>query len=412
MNEEQVRQLVQLLVQSGAAQDENQAMQIIQMASQGDQQAQQIVQEVVNQAQQQAQSPVSAKLGAKLEYMSRLKNICPEGQELKYYKIGGKVCKVCGGKKMATGGVTLKKKKNDKLNVGNFKCGGKKHKKGGILVNKGTAFGDGTKGANPRNTDHGGHKSHGNTKAASYMKKTNVPNKFTAFGDTGKAKPTNVGAVGHRATGQVSRMQSKYTTSDTVNKHTAFGGHINRSHRKQAACPSTKGWKKIKGMPKGHGGTSGWQRIHQNGGSLNGIPFYQEGKPLVQFRAFEKPISKSSPSGITYRRNTFNSPGGETIIYTSNPDKFGRSASVERLVVPRYDGTFNNDTLYQAYTWNNNADNDKIMGSAYEHRNNGKTIKEGNYSITPGSIGKSNFKTWRDYFEYLNKLPRTVTPRK
>ena len=317
MNEEQIQQLIQLLVQAGAAQDENQAMQIIQMASQGDQQAQQVVQQVV----QQAQQTVSAKLGAKLRYLSKLKGICPEGQEMVYFKAGGRICKACQGKKMQKGGVTTDTTKVKKpITVGNKKKSvydtaretnpvlkGKtdaqiqaiwnKNKKnpqegvptrakGGILANKGTAFGDGTRGANPRNTDRGGHKSHGNTNAASYMKKTNVPNKFTAFGDTGKKKPTNVGLVGHKATGKTGRMQSKYTVSDNVNKHTAFGAHINRSHRQQAACPSTKGWKSIKGAPKGHGGKGGWQKYanggtltetfvnyFQNGGSLNGIPF-------------------------------------------------------------------------------------------------------------------------------------------
>ena len=317
MNEEQIQQLIQLLVQAGAAQDENQAMQIIQMASQGDQQAQQVVQQVV----QQAQQTVSAKLGAKLRYLSKLKGICPEGQEMVYFKAGGRICKACQGKKMQKGGVTTDTTKVKKpITVGNKKKSvydkaretnpvlkGKtdaqiqaiwnKNKKnpqegvptrakGGILANKGTAFGDGTRGANPRNTDKGGHKSHGNTNAASYMKKTNVPNKFTAFGDTGKKKPTNVGLVGHKKTGKTGRMQSKYTVSDNVNKHTAFGAHINRSHRQQAACPSTKGWKSIKGAPKGHGGKGGWQKYanggtlteafvnyFQKGGSLNGIPF-------------------------------------------------------------------------------------------------------------------------------------------
>ena len=316
MNEEQIQQLIQLLVQAGAAQDENQAMQIIQMASQGDQQAQQVVQQVV----QQAQQTVSAKLGAKLRYLSKLKGICPEGQEMVYFKAGGRICKACQGKKMQKGGVTTDTTKVKKpITVGNKKKSvydkaretnpvlkGKSdaeikamqeankkrtrekgiYAKGGILVNKGTAFGDGIRGANPRNTDKGGHKSHGNTNAASYMKKTNVPNKFTAFGDTGKKKPTNVGLVGHKKTGKTGRMQSKYTVSDNVNKHTAFGAHINRSHRQQATCPSTKGWKSIKGAPKGHGGKGGWQKYanggtltetfvnyFQNGGSLNGIPF-------------------------------------------------------------------------------------------------------------------------------------------
>ena len=246
MNEQQLAQLIQLLIQAGAAQDENQAMQIVQMASQGDQQAQQIVQQVV----QQASGTPSARLGAKLNYLRKIKGICPEGQELVYFKAGGKMCKKC----MKCGGKAKKK----------MACGGKSQMKakGGILVNKGAAFGDGTRGANPRNTDKGGHKSHGNTKAASYMKKTNIPNKFTAFGDTGKKKPTNVGLVGHRATGKTGRLQSKYTTSDNVNKHTAFGAHINRSHRQQKATSGTRGWLSIKGAPKGSGGqTMGWKRI-------------------------------------------------------------------------------------------------------------------------------------------------------
>lgn len=324
MNEEQIAQLVQLLVQAGAAQDENQAMQIVQMASQGDEQAQQIVQQVIQQAQ--GATP-SARLGAKLTYLQKLKGICPEGQELIYFKAGGRICKACGGKKMQKGGEATKSKKTkvdqaakDSIaanygrgtgdaTVQNINGGYKKTKdgkvvwvpnrkeapykkaKGGLLANKGTAFGDGIRGANPRNTDHGGHKSHGNTKAASYMKKTNVPNKFTAFGDTGKKKPTNVGLVGHRATGKTGRLQSKYTTSDNVNKHTAFGAHINRSHRGSAACPATKGWKSIKGAPKGHGGEMGWKKYanggtlteafvnyFQNGGSLNGIPFTSQDK--------------------------------------------------------------------------------------------------------------------------------------
>ena len=112
MNEEQIAQLIQLLIQAGAAQDEQQAMQIIQGASQGDPQAQQIVQQVVQQAQQ-AQTQV-ARLGAKIRYMSRLKGICPEGEELTYYKAGGKVCKKC----MKCGG----KPQMDK-------CGGKAKKK-------------------------------------------------------------------------------------------------------------------------------------------------------------------------------------------------------------------------------------------------------------------------------------------
>ena len=41
------------------------------------------------------QGGVMAKFGAKLEYIKKLKGICPEGYELKFFKQGGSVCKVC-----------------------------------------------------------------------------------------------------------------------------------------------------------------------------------------------------------------------------------------------------------------------------------------------------------------------------
>ena len=42
-----------------------------------------------------------AKQGTKLEYIQRLKGICPEGYETTYMKAGGKVCPVCKKKKAA-----------------------------------------------------------------------------------------------------------------------------------------------------------------------------------------------------------------------------------------------------------------------------------------------------------------------
>lgn len=59
---------------------------------------------------QQALS-VKAEQGAKLEYFRKLQGKCPEGYEMKMFKIGGKVCKkcqkieeACKGKKMENGG--------------------------------------------------------------------------------------------------------------------------------------------------------------------------------------------------------------------------------------------------------------------------------------------------------------------
>lgn len=44
---------------------------------------------------QKMQGGTMAKLGAKLEYIKKLKGICPEGYEMAYYKVGGRICKSC-----------------------------------------------------------------------------------------------------------------------------------------------------------------------------------------------------------------------------------------------------------------------------------------------------------------------------
>jgi hypothetical protein len=36
-----------------------------------------------------------AKLGAKLQYIKSLKNKCPNGTELVWFKKGGRLCKTC-----------------------------------------------------------------------------------------------------------------------------------------------------------------------------------------------------------------------------------------------------------------------------------------------------------------------------
>lgn len=44
---------------------------------------------------QKMKGGIMARLGAKLEYYKKLKGVCPEGQELVYFKQGGRVCKAC-----------------------------------------------------------------------------------------------------------------------------------------------------------------------------------------------------------------------------------------------------------------------------------------------------------------------------
>lgn len=113
--QQQIVQLVQAAMQ-GDQQANQQIQQIAQAAQQGNQQAAAIFQ-VIQQVAQQMQGVKAAK-GAKLNYLRNLKNICPEGEELTYMKAGGKVCPVCKKKKVvsAQGGTATEqfKKEYDK----------------------------------------------------------------------------------------------------------------------------------------------------------------------------------------------------------------------------------------------------------------------------------------------------------
>ena len=44
---------------------------------------------------QKMQGGMMARLGAKLEYYKKLKGVCPEGEELVYFRQGGRICKAC-----------------------------------------------------------------------------------------------------------------------------------------------------------------------------------------------------------------------------------------------------------------------------------------------------------------------------
>ena len=110
-------------------QDQEGFMQFVQQLAQqaGVQDIGQLLDMIYQQAAGQAQA---AKRGAKLNYLKTLSNKCPEGQELVYLRIGGKVCSKCMAKKVKTEkcGSKMKKKKA---------CGGTKMKfqLGGIFNN-------------------------------------------------------------------------------------------------------------------------------------------------------------------------------------------------------------------------------------------------------------------------------------
>lgn len=72
---------------------------------------------------QKMQGGVMARLGAKLEYYKKLKGVCPEGEELVYFKQGGRICKAC---QKARKGTKVTKKANE---VDKFKAGRAQYKK-------------------------------------------------------------------------------------------------------------------------------------------------------------------------------------------------------------------------------------------------------------------------------------------
>ena len=128
MDEQQLQQQIVQLVQAamqGDQQATQQIQQIMQAAQQGDQQAAQIAQMIQAVAQQMQQQQVqAAKFGAKLNYIRQLRGVCPEGQELEYYRDGGRLCKKCVQKhKMQDGGEVPSNP------VDAFKCGRKMKKK-------------------------------------------------------------------------------------------------------------------------------------------------------------------------------------------------------------------------------------------------------------------------------------------
>lgn len=59
------------------------------------QENEQALEQALTQFLQEMQGAQKARLGAKLNYLRSIKGSCPEGQELVYFKEGGRVCKKC-----------------------------------------------------------------------------------------------------------------------------------------------------------------------------------------------------------------------------------------------------------------------------------------------------------------------------
>lgn len=258
--QQQIMALVQAAMQ-GDQEAQSTIQQIQQAAQQGDQQASQMLQMIQGVMQQMQGQAQMAKRGAKLNYINRLKGNCPEGYQMNYFKVGGKVCRQC--QKMETPKASCGKKMVKKGCSGMVKgiraeMGAKLEsmKKGGS-----TAFGD--RSHTPASTNaqgrFGGRKAFNEYGTHKHPKVTR--NVFSAFGDEGKKKPTNVGLVGHHATGNTGLMRTKETAKN--NKHTAFGAAVARFHK--GAKPTSKGGiTTIKGAPKGKSHDGGLKKVTKN----------------------------------------------------------------------------------------------------------------------------------------------------
>lgn len=116
MQQQNIQQQIVALVQAAAQGDQKatqQIQQIIKAAQNGDQQAMQIAQMIQQVIESMKKQTPAAKYGAKLNYIKQIKGACPDGEELVYFKQGGRMCKVCQQKmSMSSGGQTPKTQKN------------------------------------------------------------------------------------------------------------------------------------------------------------------------------------------------------------------------------------------------------------------------------------------------------------
>ena len=162
--------------------------------------------------------------GAKLDYVKSLKHICPEGQELYYFKKGGNLECGCKGKKMKEGAKIVEKAEGG--TVAKFKQGKKN-----VVVN-------------------------GSTKQPMLDAKAKEESERKARieRDRKSLEDYEKGTYGNSDNPPDSKAMAK--------------SYINKYTKKKEKGGTVKAFKAKCGSK---------MKKHQQGGSLNGIPFYQEG---------------------------------------------------------------------------------------------------------------------------------------
>lgn len=202
-------------------------------------------------AQQGAQM---ARRGAKLNYLKKIANNCPEGTQLTYFKAGGQICSKCEAiaKKEQTGGVMDNIKKEMMLNGGKAKS----------VKNKTTI--------NPNDTVHI------KNPATKKMEVRDLSGKHKQF------KPLTKSEYQRQSDSKKTDIDLKgYKNGGKPTKDCGGSKLLAKKGIKAKACPKCgkvhtgKCGAKMKKHQIG-GIITAMQKL-QNGGSLNGVPFMQEG---------------------------------------------------------------------------------------------------------------------------------------
>lgn len=118
MGEQNVQETARTMIQQAANNPEvAQQLQYIMALAQAVAVEMETMKQQPKQKNQQSQQKVKAQLGAKLDYLNKLKGVCPEGTEKVYLKNGGCMCK-----QKAAEGAELKKKEQSKNEIQKFKA--------------------------------------------------------------------------------------------------------------------------------------------------------------------------------------------------------------------------------------------------------------------------------------------------
>ena len=285
-----------------------------------------LVQFIQETQQQQVQA---AKHGAKLKYVKSLKNMCEEDEELYYYKKGGSLG--CGCRKKENGGEI---KKAEQGAVARFKEDYKKQ-----------------------------------------QNKTSISPNDTVHIQNPKTKKMEVRDLSGKHKQYKPLTKEEYQKQSNSKKNDIDLKGYKKGGKTEKDC----GGSKIKFQKKGGEVCPKCGKVHAAGMGCDVAKFkkhQQGGKTLWNYRS---PEIKNKGEKNIYEESSF----------TSDPDKFGRTATIYQRIYPDEKGSFNNDTIYNA-----------VIHTPYSSY--GTWGSKSN--MTPKNVMNKPFNNWRDYFNYLYRL--------